>query len=202
MYQLQTHKDTRGNNAFNHLSSTSQSVPNEHEAMLFAAVKGALDAGLHYTTDVYAYVIKEMASVLSPELLQSGKDRVEHGHFGMDIYRMRYDVVEPMVSLSLNKTAMENLNLNVGDKIKGFTSGRHKFSTTTITSVNQESGTYGLISKKRGTRATWAGVVEASNPDFTRAAKNIAFPNYIKESISNGIRTLTISANNRMALNC
>lgn len=202
MYQLQTHKSHRGTSAFNHLSVNRSSVPSEHEAMLFAAVKGALDAGLHYTTDVYAYVVNEMASVLSPELLQSGKDRVEHGHFGMDIYYMRYDVVEPMVSLSLNQAAMKKLNLRVGDKVKGFTSGRHKFSTTTITFVNQEDGTYGFISSKRGTRSTWAGVIEANNPDFIRAVKNMALPNSIKESISNGIRTLTIGTNNRMALNC
>jgi hypothetical protein len=180
MYQLQTHKDHRGTSAFNHLSVNNPSVPCEHEAMLFTAVKGALDAGLHYTTDVYAYVVKEMDSVLSQELLQSGKDRLEHGHFGMDIYYMRYNVVEPMVSLSLNQAAMKKLNISVGYQVKNFTYGKHKFSTTTITIVNQENGTYGFTSSKRGTRTTWTGVVEANNPDFILAVEYMAFPSNIK----------------------
>jgi hypothetical protein len=169
MYQIQSNKPGIRNNCFSHLTENNHSAPNEHESMLFSAVVKALNAGLSYTTDVYGFVVNEMSSALSEQVLASGKDRVEHGHFGMDIYHMRYDVVQPMNERRTNKAAMKILQIAVGLKIKGLRFGSHKFATTTITNVDEEDGSYGFNATKRGTKTTWSGRVKESNCDLERA---------------------------------
>lgn len=187
-YQLQG----RGNrtNFGKFMNINFHGAPTYSQTLLMNAVGKALDAELTYTSDVFAFVVKELGDLLSNEVLSAGKDRsisTENGDFGMDIYYCR-QTIETLLKRQANKAAMAHWNLVPGNKIKSFNYGTHKFATMTLLDTDDAEGTYTFECTKRGTKSRWTLSLPANEACFAAHMKKTELP-HLKIRTENGITT-------------
>lgn len=191
------HADPR--ESFGLLSSNRfHGAPTRMQHRLMSTVATALIQCLFYTSKVYAYVCNEMSDVLTPEILDSNykNSRVEHGHFGMEIYYAR-QAVESNLRDEANRGSLSQLVrmgfVKVGGKIKGpFSFAQKKFSSLTVESLDASMGTVTMIGVTRGRGGSFRITVEANRSDFLELFPLGVTDDTVKTQQGDGMITMTV----------
>lgn len=107
--------------------------PTVEMAELSIMVKAALDAGLYYSKDVLAAVIEMMGERLTADLIALGRDRVEGGYFGMEVYYAR-QYLEALARREQVQSAEADLMLEAGRRlgVLMFSDGKQVKSCTVV----------------------------------------------------------------------
>lgn len=136
-------------------------VPSYQQWRLYRAVAKALEQGLFYTSEIYAFVVREMSDLVNDELLELNSERmpVVHGRFGSEIYAMK-DVVNNHAFFSGNREALITLKakygFGIGKEVKGpFERGGATYSSFVVTAIDEIRGMISVVAKKRGSRNKW-----------------------------------------------
>lgn len=117
----------------------------ENQQRLMDAVKKALLAGVFYNSDMYDFVKRELADILTPDVFDdvtSNTHKVEYGKFGTDIYNCR-KFVEAQLREQANKDAVTVLTtsglIRLGSTIKDVRYGQMKFSTCKVIDITEST---------------------------------------------------------------
>lgn len=146
-------------------------VPTYHQWRLYQAVSTAMmEHDLNYNSDIYDFVVKELADILTPELLarNSATMPTERGAFGMEIYYIKSIIVSHHIDAA-NREALSVLeflhDIKAGFVIKGpYRRSYDTYSSMEVTAIDTVQGTLTMLGKKRGTRNKWQFTVGASCP--------------------------------------
>jgi len=128
-----------------------QAKPTESMTALILATRHAVEAGNSYTADVLAFVLNEMAGRLDGDP-EEGKDRVEGGEVGMDVYYARQAVEAEDGSARIKELGLDRgshcAKLVSGGQLWG---GTTEYRNVTITNIRNGNviGT-GKKYRKRG----------------------------------------------------
>ena len=157
MYQLQT---TNSHNPFAKFAHNDfHGAPSRDQSTLMALVTEALQNGLFYTTDMFAFVTESMKELLpadnfiDKEYLKKSM-RTEHGPLGMDIYHCR-KAVEKIIKDTNNRTALNALlrdgKVTIDKAIRGKISvGGKNFSSVTPVTILKSDGSIIFRATGRG----------------------------------------------------
>lgn len=142
-------------------------VPTRNEMALFRAVYQACNQGLHYTCDVYDFVVEELKDILNEDILSANNKNmpIENGHFGMDIFYMR-KVVDSILFDEACIESLGNLKLEIGDKFKAFNYGGYKYANATVTNINDEKGIVRMKCTGRGIKGEHSYEIPANDWKF------------------------------------
>lgn len=151
-------------------------VPTYYQLRLYRAIYDAVIVqDLHYTQDVYAFVVNQLSDILTPKLLgRNGTScRVEGGHFAMEIFYMR-QIIESHHIDQCNRDALPALlakGIRVGSIIRGpFLKGSMTFSTLEVVAIDPAQGKLAVICKKRGSPNKWTFNIGAMCPRLNACA--------------------------------
>jgi len=159
MYEIQYNKITRGcSKPFSNVNFVDHYVPNRSETLMINAVTDGLMRGIFYTSDLNMFIRDRLKNELSEELISQGIQKVEFGHFGMDVYHCR-QAVEYNLTCTANINALKKLTtsdlINVGAKFTNIQYSNSRFSTIKVTEINNKDGLIIFEGSKRGTRNKW-----------------------------------------------
>ncbi|MAA93730.1 MAG: hypothetical protein CML22_07305 [Rheinheimera sp.] len=145
-------------------------VPTYHQWRLYQAVcKAMFEHELTYNSDIYDFVVKELADILTPELLARNSATIptERGAFGMEIFYIK-GIILSHHNDAANREAMAVLlakGIRVGSVIKGpYKRSLEGYSSMEVTAIDNAQGTLAMIGKKRGSRNRWQFTVGAACP--------------------------------------
>lgn len=188
MYTIQTNYRT---NPFSQFIQTDfHGAPTFYQAMLMNSVEKALNKGLFYTTDVFAFVTHDMKyhlpedNFITPEYL-ARPTCSEHGPFGMDIYHCRI-TVESLMKTAANKKALSALMrdgvISVGKKLKGkFSIGLKTYSSITPESIDTEMGEVTYVCTGRGIKGKYILTTGANDTRIlSQLSKNVVDKTLLK----------------------
>lgn len=175
MYQLQT--SHRNNPFFQFAHNDFHGAPTRDQSRLITHVFEALNKGLFYNTDMYAFITEAMQDVLpadnfiDDEYLKKSI-RTEHGPLGTDIYNCR-KAVESIIEDTNNRKVLSALmrdgKIVVGKKIKGKISvGSKNFTTITPTTINEMNGTIHFHAIGRGHKNTYQFTMGANSTQLLK----------------------------------
>lgn len=147
-------------------------APTYNQMRLMNAIENGLISGIFYSSDMYDFVKNELKDILSDDVfldMLNGTNKNENGAFGMDIYYARI-TVESVLRLNANKKTLNTLIslglVNIGSSFKNLRYGTHKFSTSIVSSINNELGIIDFLAKKRGTKNQFTFKIGANDTKF------------------------------------
>lgn len=153
-------------------------VPTYHQWRLYQATyKAMMEHDLSYNSDIYDFVIKELADILTPEVLarNSATMPTERGAFGMELFYIK-ELIQSHYIDQCNRDALSELmakGIRVGSLIKGpLIKGGVTYSSIEITGIDPVQGTLAAVAKKRGSRNQWAINVGAMCPRLNDCVSN------------------------------
>lgn len=147
-------------------------VPTYQQLRLHNAVSKALDAKLFYVSEIQSFVAKEMADMLSEEIINANCPQrpVAGGFFGYDVYAMK-EVVESQRRAKFHSAWLQMLmnekGLNIGMKVKGpFVWGSKTYSSLEIMGIDCPEGMLSVVGTIRGSRNKYQFVIGAGYERF------------------------------------
>lgn len=147
---------------------TGRLEPSRDQRMLMDSAARAIDAGLHYTKDVWEFIKKDLPEgFFSDEDLARNKNNVEHGDAGYEAYQAER-AVEKLRDKALRLESVTRLS--VGDTFKDIRVNHTNYSKGIIQSIDVEAGTVELLVQKRGSSNRWMYTLPGNHSVFT--AKN------------------------------
>jgi len=116
--------------------------------LVLDAVQAGINAGIASTRDMVDFVAKRLA--VSEDILARGKDRVENGDFGMDVYYARKSIQERALAQQ-GLTVAAALKLTPGQTVGHLVLNSGKpLLTATVESLNCETGRLVFVGSRRG----------------------------------------------------
>lgn len=128
-------------------ASNGRETVEPHMQKVIDAVQRALDAGKFYSTDVLASVVADFGDYLRPGDADIGKDEVEGGIFGMEVYYAR-DFIRIQAGRKALADAEAKLNLQVGTILGTLVFNDFKVNTNCV--VEGIDGSSITVTGKRG----------------------------------------------------
>lgn len=169
--------------------------PTEQELRLKSVVKEALLQGIFYNSEMYDFVVKSMNDILSIEVLASGKDRIENGHFGMDIYYTRKKLERELID-NANQEAMslllEHKMIAVGQRLKNVSYGSNTFSSALVKTIDTEHNVIVFEGTKRGSKSRWGFSMTANDARLIELLTNEKHDLTVTSQTDGSIQTLVI----------
>ena len=113
-------------------------VPDSREKLVLDAVQAGIDAGIEYQREMADLVAKQLA--VSEEILARGKNRVEGGDFGMDVY-YAWRSIRGRAEAQRSLDVVATLKLTSGQKVGILVLNDGKqLSAATLESLDRETG--------------------------------------------------------------
>jgi hypothetical protein len=121
-------------------------------------VTEALDSGVFYANDLFLFVDAKLGRFINDEQRSYRLDRVDGGHWGMEIYLAKGHVERTKAIKASNALFEKARTIQLGTLYKNisiFMQGkRYNFTTLQLTSLDAERQTLTFIAKRRGVKGT------------------------------------------------